>query len=132
MSIQQAEEFYSPIRPNLIKKFGEKEGPKQFNELVKFMTGKDPDKTATEKERQLPGTRQGQSLALVYQGPFVVQRIRKKVGATNPEEAAPGTIRREYGHDIMKNGVHASDSEESAKREIRILDIQSNPLKDII
>jgi nucleoside diphosphate kinase len=132
MSIEQAVEFYKPIEGKLIKNYGEQRGKKEFAELVRFMTGYDPYEVTALGKRKMPGSKQQQSLALVYQGPFAVERIRKKVGATDPLEAEPGTIRREYGHDIMKNGVHASDSLESAEREIKIVDIQGTALKKIV
>ncbi len=132
MSIEQAVEFYKPIEGKLIKKYGEQKGKKEFAELVKFMTGSDPSKVTSPEKRKMPGGRQQQSLALVYQGPFALERIRRKVGATDPLEAEPGTIRREYGHNIMKNGVHASDSLESAERELKIIDIQGTSLKSIV
>ena len=43
---------------------------------------------------------------------------RELMGATNPEDAKEGTIRRKYGLSIDKNSVHGSDSEENAKKEI--------------
>jgi nucleoside-diphosphate kinase len=62
----------------------------------------------------------GPCFLMVWEGrdsPAVVRRI---VGATNPAEAAPGTIRGDLAMDIGRNVVHASDSPESAKREISI------------
>ncbi|HIE43824.1 MAG TPA: hypothetical protein EYP78_03385 [Candidatus Omnitrophica bacterium] len=132
MSIEQAVEFYRPIEGKLKRKYGEKEGRVQFSKLIEFMTGHNPYEITDPIKRKMPGSRQHQSLALVYQGPFALERIRRKVGATNPEEAEPGTIRREYGHDIMKNGVHAADSVESAEREIKIIDIQGSSLREIV
>ena len=43
---------------------------------------------------------------------------RELMGATNPEDAKEGTIRKKYGLSIDKNSVHGSDSEENAKKEI--------------
>lgn len=132
MSIEQAVKFYEPIKGNLIKKYGQQGGKKEFAGLIEFMTGYNPYKVTDPQKRKLPGSKQNQSLALVYQGPFALKRIRRKVGATDPLEAEPGTIRREYGHDITKNGVHAADSMENAEREIKIIDIQGTSLKSII
>jgi nucleoside-diphosphate kinase len=56
----------------------------------------------------------------VWEGRNVVSIVRKVIGATNPQEAAPGTIRGDYGIDIGRNVIHASDSPESAAREIGI------------
>ncbi|MFH1547743.1 MAG: nucleoside-diphosphate kinase, partial [Candidatus Omnitrophota bacterium] len=132
MSVEQALEFYRPIKGNLIKKFGEEKGTAEFANIVKFMTGTYPREINQETEREIPVSKKNQCLALVYQGPFAISRIRKKVGATNPLEAEPGTIRREFGHDIMKNGVHASDSPESAERELKIIDIPGTSLGNIV
>ena len=46
--------------------------------------------------------------------------FRKIIGATNPQEAGPGTVRGDFGIDIGRNVIHASDSPESAAREIGI------------
>ena len=132
MSVEQAVEFYQPIEERLMKKYGEQNGKKAFSEIIKFMTGFNPYKVTEPGKREALGGKQQQSLALVYQGPFALDRIRKKIGATDPLEAEPGTIRREFGHDIMKNGVHASDSLESVERELKIIDIQGTSLKNIV
>ena len=57
-------------------------------------------------------------VAMVVEGESAVKGIRKLVGKTDPLEAAPGTIRGDYGLITTFNLVHASDSVESAKREI--------------
>lgn len=62
----------------------------------------------------------GPSVSMVLQGKNAVSVIRTMVGATNPSEAAAGTIRGDFGLDTGRNIVHASDSNESAKREISI------------
>lgn len=54
-------------------------------------------------------------------GGDVVERIRAFIGPTNPAEAAPGTLRHVYGKSIQYNAVHASDSPESAKKELAIV-----------
>ena len=59
-------------------------------------------------------------MALVLAGDDVIKRIRELNGATNPAEAAEGTVRKLYAEDKTKNAVHASDSETSAAREIPI------------
>ena len=53
------------------------------------------------------------------EGEEAVPRLRELMGATNPANAAPGTIRATYGKDIQTNSVHGSDSPESARREVR-------------
>ena len=57
-------------------------------------------------------------VAMVLQGPNVVDITRKTMGATNPVDAAPGTIRGDLGINIGRNLIHGSDSVESAQREI--------------
>ncbi len=59
--------------------------------------------------------------AIVFERPEAIARARQLVGATNPAEAAPGTIRADLGLDGRNNTVHASDSPASAEREIRLL-----------
>lgn len=59
-------------------------------------------------------------MALVLSGDDVIKRVRELNGATNPAEAAEGTVRKLYAEDKTKNAVHASDSPESAAREIPI------------
>lgn len=54
----------------------------------------------------------------VLEGENAVAKNREVMGATNPEEAAPGTIRKEYALNIGENSVHGSDSLENAKTEI--------------
>ena len=132
MSVNQAVNFYAPIEEKLMKKLGREKGKQEFARLVDFMTGYDPYEVTDSRHREIRGDKAHQSLALVYQGPFVIERIRNKVGATDPLEAEPGTIRREYGHDIMRNGVHAADSAESAKREIEIIDIKGTALQEVV
>jgi len=59
-------------------------------------------------------------VAMVVEGKNAVKVVRKLVGATNPSEAEPGTIRGDFGLDLGRNVVHASDSVMSADREIRL------------
>lgn len=62
----------------------------------------------------------GPVLKMVISGPDAVVVCRKLMGATNPKEAAPGTIRGDFGLIMDANVVHGSDSPESAEREIGI------------
>jgi nucleoside-diphosphate kinase len=62
----------------------------------------------------------GPVFLMVWEGRNAVAIVRKLIGATNPQEAAPGTIRGDFGIDIGRNVIHASDSNESASREIAI------------
>ncbi|GAW92225.1 nucleoside-diphosphate kinase [Calderihabitans maritimus] len=62
----------------------------------------------------------GPVVVMVLEGKDVVAGVRKMNGATNPAEAAPGTIRGDYALDIGRNVIHGADSVESAQREISI------------
>lgn len=62
----------------------------------------------------------GPVVKMVLSGPGAVAVCRKLMGATNPAEAAPGTIRGDFGLIMDENVVHGSDSPESAEREIGI------------
>ncbi len=64
-------------------------------------------------------------LALVYQGENAIKKIREIAGSTNPEDADPTSIRGKYGRinsktGVFENVIHASDSEDNAKREIQL------------
>lgn len=59
-------------------------------------------------------------VALVVEGTGAVAVVRAMVGSTKPGEAAPGTIRADYGLEIGRNLIHASDGVETAKREIAL------------
>jgi len=62
----------------------------------------------------------GPCLSMVWEGRDAVTIVRRLTGATNPTDAAPGTIRGDLAIDTGRNVVHASDSPESATREINI------------
>jgi nucleoside-diphosphate kinase len=70
-----------------------------FNDLVKFMTT-------------------GPVLLMVLEGENAISKNREIMGATNPADAAPGTIRAEFANNIEENAVHGSDAPETAKFEI--------------
>jgi nucleoside-diphosphate kinase len=72
-----------------------------FGELVSFITG-------------------GPLVAAVLEGHEAVAAARQVIGATDPLEAAPGSIRGDYGLEVTFNLVHGSDSDASAEREIEI------------
>ena len=72
-----------------------------FGELVEFITS-------------------GPTLALVLEGEGAIKVVRTTIGATNPAEAAPGTIRGDLALSMPDNLVHGSDSSESAEREIAL------------
>ncbi len=62
----------------------------------------------------------GPVVKMVLMGPEAVKVCRKLMGATNPADAAPGTIRGDFGLVLDENVIHGSDSPESAEREISI------------
>ena len=81
--------------------YAEHEGKPFFGELVEFITS-------------------GPLVAMVLEGEQAVIAARQVIGATNPIEAAPGSIRGDYGLEIEKNLVHGSDSGGSAARELAL------------
>jgi nucleoside-diphosphate kinase len=72
-----------------------------FGELVSFITS-------------------GPVVAMVVEGAAAVAGVRQLMGATNPLEAAPGSLRGDFGTALTENLVHGSDSPESAEREIKL------------
>lgn len=82
--------------------YAEHEGKPFYGDLVSFI-GRSP------------------ALVLVVEGPSDTWKVvRTMMGTTNPAEAAPGTIRGDFGIELTENLVHGSDSRESAAREIAI------------
>ena len=71
-------------------------------------------------QRSLVGNIIARYVALVLEGKNAVEEVRKINGATNPLNAACGTIRGDFGQEVGRNVVHASDSVDSAAREIAI------------
>ena len=78
--------------------YAEHDGKPFFGELVDFITS-------------------GPLVAMVLEGHEAVKAARQVIGATNPLEAAPGSIRGDFALEVGKNMVHGSDSAESAQRE---------------
>jgi nucleoside-diphosphate kinase len=72
----------------------------------------------------------GPIVAIVLEGKNAVSVARNVIGATNPADAAPGTIRGDLALDIGRNVVHGSDSNNSAKREIGLFFNENELLKD--
>jgi len=124
MSVAQGEEFYGPVLDFLVEKLPD--GRAQWESIVAFMSGKRPSE-CTPEEKQAPGTQP--CVALIYQGPGAVAKIREALGSTNPANAAHGTIRKEFGTTIMINGAHASDSVENVARETGIIRLEENDFK---
>ncbi|ELK45335.1 mulitfunctional nucleoside diphosphate kinase/apyrimidinic endonuclease/3'-phosphodiesterase [Halobacillus sp. BAB-2008] len=79
--------------------YGEHKEKPFFGELVDFITS-------------------GPVFAMVWEGEDIILTARQMMGSTKPSEAAPGTIRGDYGVIVGKNIIHGSDSPESAQREI--------------
>lgn len=89
LTTRQAEEFYAVHR-----------GRPFYAELVSFMTS-------------------GACMPLVLEKANAVQALRDAIGATDPAEAAPGTVRKLYAESKGRNAIHASDSDDNAAREAR-------------
>lgn len=124
MSVAQGEEFYGPVLEFLVAKLPD--GRAQWESIVAFMAGKRPSECSAE-EKSAPGSQP--CVALIYQGPDAVAKIRATLGPTNPSQAPHGTIRKEFGVTIMINGAHASDSVENVARETGIIRLAENDFK---
>jgi nucleoside diphosphate kinase len=161
MSVAQAQEFYGPVREvlrsklkdvvagkartALEKEFGfkipsEKEqqlgeilapafADNQFENIVKFMSGHAPSEMP-ETEWSQSGTEK--CIALIYEGVEAVRKIRDVLGPTDPSKAPPGSIRREFGQTVMVNAAHASDSEDNARREMGIVNVNENNFRKVV
>lgn len=158
MSMAEAKEFYGPVQTVLREKLagrttdkacaaleeafgfpmpaevkeaihstlGPYYGDHQFFEIMQFMTGLwMPDVPASEMDAD----GKVRCLVLIYAGTDAVNKIRTILGPTDPSKAQPGSVRKEYGSDIMVNAAHASDSPESCKREMGIIKPERNLLK---
>ncbi|MDH7509135.1 MAG: nucleoside-diphosphate kinase [Methanomassiliicoccales archaeon] len=62
----------------------------------------------------------GPVLCMVWEGENIITALRTMMGKTNPQDAAPGTIRGDFAQQTGRNLIHGSDSPESAKREIAL------------
>ena len=91
----------------------------EFARIVQYMTGVDPRKVRSDAEHNCSGP--GRCLALLYRGEDAIAKIRYWLGATNPDQAESGTVRSDFGRDLMRNAAHASDSPENAERERKII-----------
>ena len=161
MSVAEAEQFYGPVQQVLREKlkgvvaekaakalstelgfeisveaktmlgemFGPLYGDNQFYQIIQFMTGQMPNHCPAAEKKQ-PGRER--CLALVYAGPKAVEKIRGILGPTDPSKAQPGSVRREFGRDVMVNAAHASDSLENAAREIKIIKPEEDSISLIV
>jgi nucleoside diphosphate kinase len=129
MSVAEGMEFYGPVLDALSEKFGPEKGRDHWENIVEFMAGARPS-AVPEKDHAKPGTQK--ILALVFEGPDAIGKIRTVLGPTDPAKAPPGTIRKEFGTSIMVNAGHASDAPENAVREIGIVKVADNSLKGFV
>jgi nucleoside-diphosphate kinase len=83
------------------RQYAEHEGKPFYDDLVAFMT-------------------RGPTVVMLVEGPEAPQVVRTLMGATNPRQAAPGTIRGDLAIELTENLVHGSDSAEAAEREIAL------------
>jgi len=59
-------------------------------------------------------------MAMVWEGPNAVAAVRQTMGATKPIEAAPGTVRHDFGLEVGRNLTHASDTKENGEKEVAL------------
>jgi nucleoside-diphosphate kinase len=88
-------------RPLAARHYAEHKGKPFYGGLVSFITS-------------------GPTLALAVEGESAIRVVRAMMGATNPLDSAPGTIRGDFATELEENIVHGSDSKESAKRELAL------------
>jgi nucleoside diphosphate kinase len=113
----------------LVNSVGIEYAQDQFCRIIEFMSGKRPD-TCLPRELDKPGT--VKCMILVYEGVAAIRKIREVLGPTDPLKAPGGTVRREFGSNVMVNTAHASDSPESFDRERHIVKIEENSLGAVI
>lgn len=126
-------EFGFPLPAGTDKQLGDLLGPlfgdNQFDNIVRFMAGRSPSECPPGEVNQ-PGSEK--CIALIYEGVSAVSKIRDVLGPTDPSKAPPGSIRREFGSSIMVNAAHASDSPESASRELGIVKPADNNFRRVV
>jgi len=93
--------FLKVTRPLAQQHYAEHKGKPFFSGLVSFITS-------------------GPVLALAVEGESAISVVRAMMGATNPVDSAPGTIRGDLALELSENIVHGSDSKASAKRELAL------------
>jgi nucleoside diphosphate kinase len=150
MTVAQGQEFYGPLKDIFVRKLkgniaqevyqrmhdafsfpftmvdaaavsdmlAERNAITEFNRIVEYMTGVNPEDVDPSQAKIASRTK---CLALLYEGSQAINKIRNVLGSTDPNKAEPGTVRSDFGRDLMRNGAHASDSPESAIRERRIV-----------
>ena len=151
MTVAQGEEFYGPLKELFVEKLkgnvtkevyarlqdafifpfamddaealADRLAPRnagaEFNRIVEYMTGVNPDDLDDPAEKAAAS--RTTCLAMLYEGPDAIEKIRTVLGSTDPTKAEPGTVRSDFGRDLMRNGAHASDSPDNALRERNIV-----------
>ena len=92
------------------------------------MTGVNPESVTDPAEKAVAS--KTKCLALLYEGPSAIDKIRRVLGSTDPNKAEPGTVRSDFGRDLMRNGAHASDSPNNAIRERKIVGLAESETDD--
>lgn len=155
MSVAEALDFYGPVQDALRNKIAPKIGEKakavlekefdfqmndsaieglteivgksfaddQFYRIIDFMSGRRPSE-CPDDELEDPGL--VKCLVLIYEGEDAIKKIRTVLGPTDPTKAPGGTVRRDFGSDVMVNTAHASDAPESVLREMGVIQISKN------
>ncbi|MEG2076480.1 MAG: nucleoside-diphosphate kinase, partial [Victivallaceae bacterium] len=158
MSVAEALDFYGPVKNALRSKVGPRLGEcganelvshlnlivddatrnelcsligrvaadDQFGRIVEFMSGRRPE-FCSEEDLSKPGL--AKCMVIVYEGVDAIRKIRDVLGPTDPSKAPAGTVRRDFGSDVMVNTAHASDSPESVARELRIIKMDVNAMR---
>lgn len=161
MSVAEALEFYGPVQEALRNKLAPKIGQKskailekefdfqmddsvlekltetagkgfadeQFYRIIDFMSGRRPT-NCPDEELNDPGL--VKCLVLIYEGANAISKIRTVLGPTDPTKAPGGTVRRDFGSDVMVNTAHASDAPESVLREMGVIQITQNNISKYI
>jgi len=151
MTVAQGEQFYGPLKEIFVEKLrgnvtreiyqrlhnafsfpftmvdaealaerlAERNAVAEFNRIVEYMTGVNPEDITDPAEKATAS--RTKCLAMLYEGPDAITKIRNVLGSTDPTKAEPGTVRSDFGRDLMRNGAHASDSVENAQREREII-----------
>ena len=151
MTVAQGEEFYGPLKEVFVTRlrgnvareaynrldgafdFGvtledaevladrlaERNAVAEFDKIVQYMTGVNPTEISDPAAKATAS--KTKCLALLYEGPDAIDKVRAVLGSTDPDKAEPGTVRSDFGRDLMRNGAHASDSAQSAVREREII-----------
>ncbi|MDR0313011.1 MAG: nucleoside-diphosphate kinase [Treponema sp.] len=123
--------FGSKVLQTLTESVGVECAQEEFHKIIEFMSGLRPDDYPYPSgNTDEPGN--VMCMIMVYEGEDAIRKIRDVLGPTDPLKAPSGTVRREFGSNIMVNTAHASDSHESYEREKDILRLNENSLEQVI